>query len=51
MVSNSRNKLHQTTYKYYFRAQYRIVGAVNVTPESDHTPRVVYTLIAVCVSD
>ena len=22
MVSNSRNKLHQTMYKYYFRAQY-----------------------------
>ena len=22
MVSNSRNQLHQTTYKYYFRAQY-----------------------------
>ena len=26
VVSNSRNQLHQTTHKYYFRAQYGIEG-------------------------
>ena len=27
VVSNSRNQLHQTTYKYYFRAQYIILDS------------------------